>query len=83
MKREREEEMRTQKGSVNIGFFDLNNMSTQASLLYVGGLVCFFGIIFYILVNKLLNKPVDFSKKKRVEREQKKSSKTLSGKKNK
>ena len=69
MKIEREEEMRTQRGNVNIGFYDISNMSGTSSLMYVGGLVVFFGIIFYILINKLLNKPVDFSKKKRIERE--------------
>ena len=65
MKRENEEEARAQRGTVNLGFYDLSNMSSSASLLYVGGLMAFFGIIFYILINKLLNKPVDFSKKRR------------------
>ena len=81
MKRDSEDEARSQRGSVNIGFFDINNMSTQTSLLYIGGLVAFFGVILYILVNKLMDKPVDFSKKKRQERDQKRSSKTASGKK--
>ena len=69
MKIEREEEMRTSRGNVNIGFYDISNMSRTTSLMYVGGLVVFFLIVFYVLINKLLNKPVDFSKKKRVERE--------------
>jgi len=68
MKREREEEMRSQRGSLSLGFIDLQNMSTTASLLYVAGIIAFFFIIFYVLINKLLAKPVDFSKQKRVER---------------
>ena len=62
LKREREEELRSQRGSVSIAFMDVSNMTAATSLAYVGGLVAFFGIVFYVLVNKLFNKPVDFSK---------------------
>jgi hypothetical protein len=58
-------------------------MSATTTLLYVVGILGFFAVIFYTLINKLFNKPVDFTKKKREEREQKKSSKVASGKKSK
>lgn len=75
MKREKEDEMKNQRGGVSILFTDLGNMSTATSLLYVGAIVVFFVLIFYILLNKLVNKPVDFTKQKRNEKLQKKSSK--------
>jgi len=62
MKREREEELRTQRGSMQFFFYDLSNMSGSATLLYVAGILGFFGIIFYTLMSKLFNKPVDFQK---------------------
>jgi len=65
MKREREEEMRNTRGAPSLFFVELTNMSTTAGLLYMVGIVVFFGIIFYVLINKIVNKPVDFSKKKR------------------
>jgi len=60
MKREREEEMKAGRGTPAIFFFDLASMSTAGSLLYIGGIVAFFLIIFYILITKLVAKPVDF-----------------------
>lgn len=65
MKREKEEELKNQRGSVNFFFYDLQNMSSATKLLYVAGIVGFFFLIFYILMNKLVNKPVDFTKQKR------------------
>ena len=62
MKREREEELKSSKGTPQIFFFDLAHMSTAGKLLYVLGIIGFFLIIFYVLINKLLAKPVDFSK---------------------
>jgi len=60
MKRERDEELRSGRGTPNIFFFDLASMSKMGSLVYVGSIVGLFVIIFYVLVNKLLAKPVDF-----------------------
>ena len=68
MKRDREDEMKQNKGAPSIFFFDLASMSKTASLAYIGGIIVFFIIIFYVLANKLLTKPVDFQKKKRDER---------------
>lgn len=65
MKREKEEEMRSQKGSLSIGFMNMSEMSKTMSLIYVVGIISFFGLIFYVLTKKLFNKPVDFSKQKR------------------
>lgn len=81
MKRERDEELKSNRGSPAIAFFDLASMSTTGSLIYLGGILSFFLIIFYVLINKLLSKPVDFQKSKRTEKLQKKSSKSASGKK--
>lgn len=61
MKREREEEMRNTRGAPSLFFVELSNISTTAGLLYMLGIVAFFGIIFYVLINKLLSKPVDFN----------------------
>jgi len=60
MKREREEEIKEQRGGISFFFFDLSNMSTTTSLLYVLGIMGFFGVIFYVLITKLMEKPVDF-----------------------
>ena len=59
---ENEYEMRSRRGSMSLGFYDISNMSTQASIFYLLGIMAFFGIVFYILVGKLFNKPVDFAK---------------------
>lgn len=60
MKREREEEMRNTRGAPSLFFFELSSMSTTVGLLYMVGIIAFFGIIFYVLINKIMNKPVDF-----------------------
>lgn len=78
MKREKEEELKSQRGSVSFFFYDLGHMSAATKLLYLAGIIGFFVLIFYILMNKLVNKPVDFTKQKRQEKLQKKSSKTTS-----
>ena len=62
MKREREEELKAGRGTPSIFFFDLASMSTTGGLLYIFGIIAFFIIIFYVLVQKLLSKPVDFQK---------------------
>ncbi len=68
MKREREDEMRNTRGAPFLFFFELTNMSTTAGLLYMLGIIGFFGIIFYVLINRLLNKPVDFTQQRKQER---------------
>ncbi len=80
MKREREEELRTSRGAPSIFFFELTNMSTSVGLIYMLAIIAFFGLIFYVLIGKLLNKPVDFTQQKRQERLSKKSSKGSSKK---
>jgi hypothetical protein len=60
MKREREEEMKAGRGTPSIFFFELASMSKSAGLLYIAGILGFFAIIFYVLITKLLAKPVDF-----------------------
>ena len=75
MKREREEEMRSGRGQApSIFFVDLSTLSGFTGLLYVCGIIGFFGIIFYVLINKILAKPVDFNKQRKTDREQKKTS---------
>jgi hypothetical protein len=37
----------------------------MGSLAYIAAIVAFFLLVFWVLVNKLLNKPVDFNKQKR------------------
>jgi hypothetical protein len=69
MKREREDEMKSQRGAPQIAFIDLSSMSRTGSILYILGIIGFFLLIFYILSTKLFNKPVDFNKKKRDERQ--------------
>lgn len=61
MKREREEEMRSSRGAPSIFFVELSNISNTAGILYMFGIIGFFGIIFYVLINKIINKPVDFT----------------------
>ena len=79
MKREREEEMRGRGNAPSIFFMDLQNLTGFTALLYIAGIIGFFGIVFYFLINKIIAKPVEFTKQKRTERVQKKSS--TSGKK--
>jgi hypothetical protein len=74
MKREREEELRTSRGAPSIFFFELTSMSTTVGLIYMLAIIAFFGLIFYLLITKLLNKPVDFTQQKKQERLSKKSS---------
>jgi len=62
MKREREEEMKTGRGAPSIFFFELSNMSTSTGLLYMVGILSVFGIVIYVLINKIIAKPVDFTK---------------------
>ncbi len=73
MKREQEEDIKSQRGSAQLFGFDLQDMSSQASLLYVGALFAFFGIVFYYLLNKLFTKPVSMTKQKRLNREAKRN----------
>ncbi|CDW86402.1 UNKNOWN [Stylonychia lemnae] len=74
MKREREEEMRNTRGAPSIFFLELSNMSTSIGLLYMLAIIGFFGLIFYVLINQILNKPVDFTSQKKQERQHKKRS---------
>jgi hypothetical protein len=68
MKREREEELKSNRGAPSIFFMDLSSMTVATSLLYIGGIIAFFLVIFYVLIKKLTDKPVDFNKQKRTER---------------
>ena len=74
LKREREDEMRGRGNAPSIFFMDLQNLTGVTALFYIVGIIGFFGIVFYFLVNKIIAKPVDFTKQKRTERVQKKSS---------
>jgi hypothetical protein len=62
MKREREDEMKQNRGAPNIFFMDLSSLSKTGVLLYIGGIVGLFIGIFYVLINKVIAKPVDFQK---------------------
>lgn len=75
MKREREEEMKNTRNAPSLFFFEFTNMSTSTGLLYMLSIIAFFGVIFYVLIQKLMNKPVDFTKQKKSERLNKRSSK--------
>lgn len=80
MKREREEEMRSGRNQApSIFFMDLGSLSGAAAALYILAIMAFFGLILYVLANKVFVKPVDFAKQKKQEREAKRSS--TSGKK--
>ena len=77
MKREREEEMRSGRGTApQIFFFDLNNLQGFTGILFILGVIGAFSIVFYVLFNKVIEKPVDFAKQKKLDREQKKASST-------
>lgn len=49
MKREREEELRSARGSTTIAFFDLAERSTSFTIVYLLGVATLFGGIIYIL----------------------------------
>jgi hypothetical protein len=75
MKREREEEMRTgRSGTPSIFFVDLASLSGATAALYIVVILSFFGLIFWVLINKIVAKPVDFTKKKKQDRQTKKQS---------
>jgi hypothetical protein len=75
MKREREEEMRSGRGTApQIFFFDLNNLQGFTGILFILGVVAAFAVVFYALIQKVVEKPVDFNKQRKIEREQKKAS---------
>ena len=76
MKREREDEMKSNRGAPSIFFMDLSKLSGSMSIIYLLGIVGFFVLIFYVLIAKLTNKPVDFNKQKRQDRATKKTSKS-------
>lgn len=82
MKREREEEMRSGRGNApQIAFIDLQSISGPAAAIYILGIVGFFSVIFYVLINKIMVKPVDFTKQKKLERATKQASSTSGTKK--
>lgn len=68
MKREREEEIKSGRGAPSIFFMDLASMSKTGGLLYIAGILSFFAIVFYVLINKIMAKPVDFQKQKKLEK---------------
>ncbi len=61
--------MRSSRGAPSIFFFELSEMSTSMGLLYILGIIGFFGVIFYVLINKIMAKPVDFTKQRKLERQ--------------
>jgi hypothetical protein len=61
MKREKEDEMKSGRGAPQIAFMELDSLRGATGLIYVTGIVGFFGVILYVLVNKVIAKPVDFS----------------------
>jgi hypothetical protein len=75
MKREREEEMRNTRGAPSIFFLELDNISSTAGVFYMLAIIVFFGVIFYVLINKILNKPQDFNKVRKQDRASKTGSK--------
>ena len=82
MKREREEELKSNRGAPSLFFFDLSNISGTTGMLYVLAILSFFGFIFYILINKLFTKAPEFQKTKKQEKVTKKvNSKVASDKK--
>ena len=68
MKREREDEMKSGRGAPSLFFFELSSMTGKMGAIYMLAIIAFFGFIFYVLINKLLSKPVDFAKQKKLER---------------
>lgn len=74
MKREREEEFRGRGTAPQIAFVDLSTLSGPTAALYILAIIGFFALIFYVLINKIMDKPVDFQKLKRQERATKKTS---------
>ena len=79
MKREKEEEMRSNRGSSpQIAFMDLSTMSGFTAFLYVGSIIGLFALVFYVLINKILFKPLDFAKQKKLDRQAKAGSKQKS-----
>ena len=77
MKREREDELKSGRGGApSIFFFELSSMTTSMGLIYILGILGFFAVIFWALINKIAAKPVDFGKQKKLDRLQKKSSKS-------
>ena len=50
MKREREEELKSHRGAPSIAFFELSGMSAGGKILYIGGILGFFGLVFYVLI---------------------------------
>ena len=75
MKRLSEEELRQGRGQApQIFFFDLNNLQGFTGIMFILAVVGAFGVVFYVLINKVIEKPVDFTKQKKYEREQKKAS---------
>ena len=49
-------------------------MSGAGAALYILVILGFFGLIFYVLINKIMIKPVEFTKQKKQERQTKKQS---------
>jgi len=61
-------------GAPSIAFIDLSSLSGAAAAAYIVAIVAFFGIIFYVLLNKVFVKPVDFAKQRKLDRTAKKQS---------
>jgi uncharacterized protein YbcI len=63
MKREREEEMRSGRGQpMQILFFDLKNLQGFTGIIFILAVAAAFAVVFYVLINKVIEKPVDFTK---------------------
>ena len=74
MQEDAEREMQADRQKTSIAFYDLNEMSSLASLGYVAGIIGVFSIILYVLIQKVVSPPVDFTKQKRMERMAKRES---------
>jgi len=68
MKREKDEEMSSDRKSTKIGGIDLKHISGFNGVIYTVCILGFFIVIIYTLINKVFNKPVDFTKLKRMEK---------------
>ena len=55
--------MRSGRGQVmQIMFFDLKNLQGFTGILFILGVVAAFAVVFYVLLNRVIEKPIDFAK---------------------
>jgi hypothetical protein len=51
----------------NIMGYDITQMSPMTKVIYLFGVLGLFVVVFYVLVNTLFKKPVNFQEKRRQE----------------